>query len=227
MTPRRKPRSAPRRANGSTPTRPRNSRRSFRNPRSAASGCRTHDIVEVGKAWQKKKAEGGWACLHWPKEYGGRGATPIERVIWQQEEGVYGKLTQPVPDRRGHVRADGDGLWQRGATSGAICRSSLPARRSGASCSRSPPAAPTSRACAPAPSKKGDHWIINGQKIWTSGAHYSDYGLLDHPHRSQCAQAQGPDHVLPRHEEQRRRGQADQAGQRHAGIQRGVFHRRA
>jgi len=53
------------------------------------------DIVGVGKAWQKKKAEGGWACLHWPKEYGGRGATPIEKVIWQQEEGVYGKLTQP------------------------------------------------------------------------------------------------------------------------------------
>src|SRR5262249_35206494 len=52
-----------------------------------------HDMVEVGKAWQKKKADGGWACLHWPKEYGGRGATPIERVIWQQEEGVYGKLT--------------------------------------------------------------------------------------------------------------------------------------
>ena len=34
------------------------------------------EIVEVGKAWQKKKAEAGWACLHWPKEYGGRGATP-------------------------------------------------------------------------------------------------------------------------------------------------------
>ena len=48
-----------------------------------------HDIVEVAKAWQKKKAEGGWVCLHWPKEYGGRGATPVERVIWQQEEGVY------------------------------------------------------------------------------------------------------------------------------------------
>src|SRR5436305_1988126 len=26
--------------------------------------------------------------------------------------------------------------------------------------------------------KKGDNWIVNGQKIWTSGAHYSDYGLL-------------------------------------------------
>src|SRR5258707_14561803 len=53
------------------------------------------EIVEVGKAWQRRKAEGGWACLHWPREYGGRGANPIERVIWQQEEGVYGKLTQP------------------------------------------------------------------------------------------------------------------------------------
>src|SRR5207248_11084524 len=52
-----------------------------------------HDMVAVGKAWQKKKADGGWACLHWPKEYGGRGATPIERVIWQQEEGPFGKVS--------------------------------------------------------------------------------------------------------------------------------------
>src|SRR5260221_7263122 len=61
------------------------------------------EIVDVGKAWQKKKAEGGWACLHWPKEYGGRGATPIEKVIWQQEESVYGKLTQPFQI--------GEGMW--------------------------------------------------------------------------------------------------------------------
>src|ERR1700754_1422799 len=53
------------------------------------------DPLQLSKDWQKKKAEAGWACLHWPTEYGGRGATPIERVIWQQEEGVYGKLTQP------------------------------------------------------------------------------------------------------------------------------------
>ena len=37
------------------------------------------------KKWQKKLHEGGWACLHWPKEYGGRESTPIERVIWGQE----------------------------------------------------------------------------------------------------------------------------------------------
>ena len=51
------------------------------------------NVLEVAKAWQRKKADAGWACLHWPKEYGGRGATPIERVIWQQEEGAFGKLS--------------------------------------------------------------------------------------------------------------------------------------
>src|SRR5258707_7408401 len=54
------------------------------------------NILEVAKAWQKKKAGAGWACLHWPKDYGGRGASPIERVIWQQEEGPFGKLSAMV-----------------------------------------------------------------------------------------------------------------------------------
>src|ERR1700712_2119298 len=56
---------------------------------------KSNNILEVAKAWQKQKADAGWAVPHWPKDYGGRGASPIERVIWQQEEGVYGKLTQP------------------------------------------------------------------------------------------------------------------------------------
>ena len=53
---------------------------------------RSGDVLAASKAWQKKKAQSGWACLHWPEDCGGRGASPIERVIWQQEEGAYGKL---------------------------------------------------------------------------------------------------------------------------------------
>src|SRR5260370_31829543 len=34
------------------------------------------EIVDVGKVWQKKKAEAGWACLHWPQEYGGGAGDP-------------------------------------------------------------------------------------------------------------------------------------------------------
>ncbi len=45
--------------------------------------------LQDAKDWMTKKYEAGWACLHWPKEYGGRDATAIERVIWAQEESKY------------------------------------------------------------------------------------------------------------------------------------------
>jgi alkylation response protein AidB-like acyl-CoA dehydrogenase len=135
------------------------------------------NVLDVAKAWQKKKAVAGWACLHWPKEYGGRGASPIERVIWQQEEGAFGKLSFTFIIGHGmcgptmmayageeHKRrylpplASGEDIW---------CQLfSEPAGGSDVAGLRT-------RA-----EKRGDDWIINGQKIWTSGAHYSDYGIL-------------------------------------------------
>src|SRR5690349_21332163 len=59
------------------------------------SSSRGDGFIAAAKAWQHRKARGGWACLQWQKEFGGRGATPIERVIWQQEEGDYVRLSQP------------------------------------------------------------------------------------------------------------------------------------
>ena len=136
-----------------------------------------HDMVEVGKAWQKKKAEGGWACLHWPKEYGGRGATPIEKVIWQQEEGVFGKLTQPFQIGEGMC---GPTVMAFGSEDAK--RRYLPKLASGEEiwCQLfSEPAGGSDVAgLRTRAEKNGDNWIVNGQKIWTSGAHYSDYGLL-------------------------------------------------
>ncbi len=49
----------------------------------------TPDVVAEAQAWQKKKADGGWACLTWPEEYGGRNATSIQSVIWRQEESKF------------------------------------------------------------------------------------------------------------------------------------------
>src|SRR6201982_3999265 len=136
-----------------------------------------HDMVEVGKAWQKKKAEGGWACLHWPKEYGGRGATPIEKVIWQQEEGVYGKLTQPFQIGEGMC---GPTVMAWGSEDAK--RRYLPKLASGEEiwCQlfSEPSAGSDVAGLRTRAEKKGDDWIVNGQKIWTSGAHYSDYGIL-------------------------------------------------
>jgi len=67
------------------------------------SGCRKPDRG-CRQDLQKKKAEAGWACLHWPKEYGGRGATPIEKVIGSRKKASYGKLTQPFQIGEGMVR---------------------------------------------------------------------------------------------------------------------------
>jgi alkylation response protein AidB-like acyl-CoA dehydrogenase len=134
-------------------------------------------MIEVSKAWQKKKAAAGWACLHWPKDYGGRGATPIERVIWQQEEGVYDKLSRPFSIGQGMcgptvmAYADEDQKRRRlpPIASGETIWCQLFSEPAGGS----DIAGLRTRA-----EKDGDDWIVNGQKIWTSGAHYSDYGIL-------------------------------------------------
>ena len=136
-----------------------------------------HDIVDVAKRWQKKKSEGGWACMHWPKEYGGRGATAVERVIFQQEEGVYGKLSQPFQIGEGMC-----GPTVMAFGSEADKRRYLPKLASGEEiwcqlCSE-PAGGSDVAGLRTRAEKKGDEWIINGQKIWTSGAHYSDYGIL-------------------------------------------------
>ena len=52
-------------------------------------------LLEAAAEWQKKKYDAGWAMIHWPKEFGGIGATPIERSIWAQEESKFN-----VPKKR-------------------------------------------------------------------------------------------------------------------------------
>src|SRR5205085_6754941 len=61
------------------------------------------NFVAVARDWQRKKASHRWSCLQWSKEYGGRGATPIERVIFLEEEGVYNQLNQPFIIGQGMV----------------------------------------------------------------------------------------------------------------------------
>jgi alkylation response protein AidB-like acyl-CoA dehydrogenase len=147
-----------------------------------------HDIVEVAKAWQRKKSEAGWVCLHWPKEYGGRGATAVERVIWQQEEGIYFKLTTPFQIGEGMC---GPTLMAYGSE--ADKRRYLPRIASGEEiwCQlfSEPSAGSDVAGLRTRAERDGNHWIINGQKIWTSGAHYSDYGIL----------ITRPDPTVPKH----------------------------
>jgi acyl-CoA dehydrogenase len=135
------------------------------------------DILAESKKWQKKKAEAGWACLHWPKEYGGRGASPIERVIWQQEEGIYGKLEGVFLIGQGMC-----GPTVMAFGSEADKAKYLPKLASGEDiwCQlfSEPSAGSDVAGLRTRAEKKGDDWIINGQKVWTTGAHFSDYGIV-------------------------------------------------
>nr|MCS5635523.1 acyl-CoA dehydrogenase family protein [Myxococcota bacterium] len=135
------------------------------------------DTIQSSKGWQKKKADAGWACLTWPTEYGGQGATSIQNVIWNQEEARY--KTPP--------NIYGIGLGMCGPTimthgTDAQRQRWLPEMLSGVKiwCQLfSEPAAGSDLAGLRSTAvREGDDWIINGQKIWTTGAHYCDWGIL-------------------------------------------------
>ena len=134
-------------------------------------------LLEAAAEWQKKKYDAGWAMIHWPKEFGGIGATPIERIIWAQEEskfnvpkGVYeiglgmaGPVmmeyaTDEQKERYLPPMAEGKEIWCQ-LFSEPSAGSDVAGLRSKAG-------------------QDGENWIVNGQKVWTSGAHFSDFGIL-------------------------------------------------
>lgn len=135
------------------------------------------DYIERAKLWQKRKYDAGWACIRWPKEYGGRDASPIEQVIWNQEEGRF--------DTPMSIFTIGQGMAAPTLMAYADDETKaqyLPKLASGEEvwCQLfSEPAGGSDLAALRTRSvRDGDDWVINGQKIWTSGAHYSDYGIL-------------------------------------------------
>lgn len=135
------------------------------------------DPIAAAKSYQRKKYLAGWACLNWPKEYGGRGASPIQRVIWQQEEGPYAYLSSTFSI--GHNMCGPTLLaWATEEQK----RARLPGLASGDElwCQLfSEPAAGSDLAGLRTRAEHvGGDWIVNGQKIWTSRAQYCDWGLL-------------------------------------------------
>ena len=135
------------------------------------------DEIQYSKFWQRRKFDAGWACIRWPKEYGGRGASAIEQVIWQQEESKHDVPSGIFDIGQGMAAptlmhwgtdlqkqkyllplASGEEIWCQ-LFSEPVAGSDLAGIRSRAI-------------------QDGDAWVLNGQKIWTSGAHYSDFGII-------------------------------------------------
>ena len=135
------------------------------------------DYIGRAKLWQKKKHDAGWACIRWPKAHGGRDASAIDQVIFNQEEAKF--------DTPAGIFAIGQGMCAPTMMTWATEEQNqrfMPPLASGEDvwCQLfSEPAGGSDLAALRTKGvKDGDDWIVNGQKIWTSGAHYSDFGVL-------------------------------------------------
>jgi alkylation response protein AidB-like acyl-CoA dehydrogenase len=135
------------------------------------------DALKAAKAWQAKKAAKGYARITWPKENGGLGGTPMQQVIYSQEESKFDVpsgffeigLGMCIPTVTHYASKDVAARYVKPALLGEEIWCQLFSEPSAGS----DVAGLRTRA-----ERDGTDWVINGQKIWTSGAHYSDFGIL-------------------------------------------------
>ena len=126
-----------------------------------------------GMPWYRALAQRGWIAPHWPKSHGGMGASPVEQVVLMEEMAVAGTpdiptqglnhigpllIARGTPEQqRRHLPAilSGDAIWCQGYSEPGS-GSDLASLRTRADV-------------------RGDHLIINGQKIWTTWGHHADW----------------------------------------------------
>jgi len=139
--------------------------------------ARDSENLNVYKEFAQRLATNGWVAPHWPEEYGGRGLSVIEQLVFNEEMAeanapmgystigtgwvgptiiVYG--TDEQKQRFLPPITAGDVMWCQGFSE--------------------PNAGSDLASITTSAVRDGDDYVINGQKIWTSGAHYADWMIL-------------------------------------------------
>lgn len=134
-------------------------------------------LWERNKKWHKKLYEGGWGGLSWPKEYGGRGATFIEQVIFQQE---LARLNLPIGINVLGIIMNGPALMQWGTEEQKkrYLQPILAADEIWCEGMSEPGAGSDLASIQTRAELRGDEFIVNGQKVWTTVAHRSHFCQL-------------------------------------------------
>jgi alkylation response protein AidB-like acyl-CoA dehydrogenase len=141
------------------------------------SGYREEEDEDVQREWQRRLYEGGWLTLAWPRDRGGRGATPVMQAIYAEEMALAGG--PPILGRLGvsllaPLLSVYGSDWQKDTYLRKILSGEL------VFCQGfSEPNAGSDLAGLQTRAERRDgRWVLNGQKTWSSGAHYSDGSFL-------------------------------------------------
>jgi len=135
-----------------------------------------HHFVDERKAWERTLAEGGWTCIGWPEQWGGRGATIEQQVIFNEEYARAGG-----PGRMGHIGETLTGPTLLAFGSEQQKQRYLPDIRAGQAfwCQGySEPGAGSDLSNIKTRAEWDEQervWRFYGQKVWTSLAHESDF----------------------------------------------------
>ncbi len=137
----------------------------------------TRARLQVGKAWQALKAGAGYASITLPREIGGGGGTPLQDVIYRQEERRHGLPTDFFGIGLGMciptiVHRGTDAQRQRYVTN-AIRGETVWCQLFSEPAAGSDLAGLRTRA-----TRDGEGWVIEGQKVWTTVAHLADFGIV-------------------------------------------------
>jgi alkylation response protein AidB-like acyl-CoA dehydrogenase len=154
---------------------------------------------DAGYAWrrdfQRELANGGWAAVHWPTEYGGRGATLTQSAIFFEELGRSGA---PLPANVLGLLLAGPTImtWGTPEQKERYLTPILTAEEIWCQGFSEPDAGSDLASLKTRAVKDGDDWVITGQKVWTSAAQYSKWCMLVARTDSEAAKHKGLTYFL-------------------------------
>jgi alkylation response protein AidB-like acyl-CoA dehydrogenase len=135
------------------------------------------DEVRYLVDWQRRLAGGGWVGVHWPREYGGRGATTAENYLLQEE---LARAQAPEIIGRIGVNLVGPTLIHYGSETQKrrYLSKILSAEELWCQLFSEPNAGSDLAALRCRAERDGDDFVVTGQKVWTSYAQFADWGIL-------------------------------------------------
>ena len=133
--------------------------------------------IAAQKAFQASLYDAGFAGITWPREYGGQGLTNAEHIAFSEEARNF---TLPVSAFAIGLGMPGPTILELGTE--AQKKRYLPKLLSGEEiwCQlfSEPSSGSDAASLTTTAVRDGDGWVLDGQKVWTSGAHYSDFGAV-------------------------------------------------